>query len=342
MEQVKLLSMTAVLTLLIWASADSLVNEAVSVRVFFDVVPASGPDMLVEMDEDSVPFQMSISGPRRMVEAIQAREPLRIRLPIANQSTGRATIDLDGKLIKQRAAEQWREFAKLSVVSIHPATLDVVVDHVISEQVEIVLKRLTLAFEDAPQLDRTVTTVRMREAKFRELTQSGRRLQIEVGPDAERLLRARPPGRTATVAVLLDSTPFGANATLDPDVVSVTATLQADRRTVEVPTVPIKPVVSFANLGKTYHAVGRDGTPLTLETRTIKVSGPSEDIARLLRGETRAYGFVQLKEADLDELGVLKPWRPQFLLPANIKLVSEPDPVEFMLIATLAKTPGIE
>jgi len=33
MEQIRLLSMTAALTVLIWATADSLVNEATTIRV---------------------------------------------------------------------------------------------------------------------------------------------------------------------------------------------------------------------------------------------------------------------------------------------------------------------
>ena len=50
MEQVKLLSMTVLLTVLIWAAADSLVNEVVSIRVSFEVEPVADPDMLVEFD----------------------------------------------------------------------------------------------------------------------------------------------------------------------------------------------------------------------------------------------------------------------------------------------------
>ena len=92
--------------------------------------------------------------------------------------------------------------------------------------------------------------------------------------------------------------------------------------------------MSFANLGKPYQAVGRDGTTLTLETQTIQVAGPTEDVARLQRGETRAYGFIQLKEADLEELGVFKAWTPDFHLPSNVVMAEPPEPIEFMLIDT--------
>ena len=39
MEQVKLLSMTTMLTVLIWAGADSLVNETAMIRVSIDLMP---------------------------------------------------------------------------------------------------------------------------------------------------------------------------------------------------------------------------------------------------------------------------------------------------------------
>jgi hypothetical protein len=108
--------------------------------------------------------------------------------------------------------------------------------------------------------------------------------------------------------------------------------VRADRTTEEIPTVPIKLVVTFANLAKPYRAVARDGTTLTLVTQTVKVAGPTEDVSRLLRGETRAYGFIQLKEADLEVLGVFKAWTPAFHLPPNIELAEPPEPIEFKLI----------
>jgi len=334
MEQVKLLSMTAVLTVLIWAGADSLVNQAVTVQVSFEVIPLASTDMLIEIDPAarSQPYEVQLAGPRRIVESVQARdEPLVVRLREADQASGPLSISLDKGKIKRAMADQWREFRKLAVLSIDPSTLPVTIDHIVSREVDITLRRLTLAYDDEPQLKRTATTVRMRESRFNELFQPGQRPQIDITADVERLLRSKSPGRSTTILVNLDGTPFGPDADFTPDTVEVTATVKADRDTAEIPTVPIKPVVSFGNLGKALKAVARDGTELTLVTQTIRVTGPTDSVAALIRGDTRAYGFVQLKEADLAELDVLRSWTPEFQLPPGIELAAQPDPIEFKL-----------
>jgi hypothetical protein len=334
MEQVKLLSMAAILTVLIWAGADSLVNQVVSVQVSFEVVPLDNTDMLVEITPEgrSQLYELQLAGPRRIVESVQSRdEPMVVRLKVADRPGGSWPISLDKGMVKRAMSEQSGEFGKLAVLSIQPPTLPINVDYMVSRDVDITLRRLTLAYDDEPQLKRTVTTARMRESKFSELAQPGQSPQIDIASDVERLLRGKTPGESATIFVTFDSTPFGPDAEFTPDTVEVTATVKADRDEAEIATVPIKPVVSFGNLGKALHAVAQDGTELTLVTQTIRVSGPTDDVAALLRGDTRAYGFIQLKEADLAQLDVLRAWTPEFHLPPGLKLAAQPNPIEFKL-----------
>ena len=335
MEQVKLLSMTTIVTVLIWAAADSLVNETATLRVAFEVVPLGGTDMLVDIEpaDESRVYEVEVFGPRRLAEDVQGSAPLAVRLGIEDRPTGLATIALTRNRLKTALTEQHStEFSKLSVVSVQPPELRVMVDHMVTRNVDVTLNRLTLAYEEEPQLERTLAGVRMRESICNELTQSGRRPSVDIAADVERLLKERPEGQRAQVSVLLDSRSFGPGAELTPNKIDVTATVKADRVTVDVPTVPIKPVVSFANLDRPYKAVTPDGSPISVETRTIKVAGPTEDVARLLRGETRAYGLIHLKEADFAELGVMKAWTPEFHLPPNVELAKPPDPIEFKLI----------
>ncbi len=335
MEQVKLLSMTAGLTVLIWAAADSLVNEAVTARFSFEVMPAGDTNMLVEIDSSarSQVFDVQLVGSRRIVDKIQARdEPLTVRLPVGDLPGGPSNLPLDKDQVKRAMAQQWREFRKLTILSIHPPFLPVVVDRMVTKDVDIVLRRLMLAYDAEPQLKRTVTTARMRESVYSQQSPAGQRPQIDIAPDVERLLRNRPPGDRATILVTLDSGRFGPDAQLAPDTVEVTATVKADRRTAEIPAVPIKVAVSFVNLGKAYQAVARDGAALTLVTQPIEVTGPTEDVAALLRGDTRAYAVIQVKEADLADLGVFKLWMPEFHLPPRVELAEPPDSIEFKLI----------
>ncbi len=337
MEQVKLLSMTVVLTALIWASADSLVNEAVTVSVTFEVVPAAGaPQMLIQVANPGKPYELEISGPRKTVEAVQAQAPLQVRLRIPDRpTTGTDEIRLDRAVLKQELAERFAEFRKLTIVSVHPDSLPVLVDHWVTKEAAIVLRRLTLAYDVEPQLQRTSVAVKMRKSLL-EKRPAGQPLQIDIAPDLERLLQEMPTGESATIAVTLDGLQFGPGAELTPGTIDVTATVKAQRSTVQIPTVPILVAVSFANLEKPYRAVTRAGDPLTLVTRTITVTGPTDQVNRLQRGATRAYGIIQLKEADLDQLDELKLLTPEYHLPEDLELAHEPGPIQFKLIRTTA------
>lgn len=333
MEQVRLLSTTAIVTVLIWASADSLVNEAVSINVTFELVPAAGAgNMLLTQTAPQEAFDLQISGPRRVVEAIQEQAPLQVRLRVPHHATtGQNRIKLDRTWLKQELSEQFNEFRKLTIVSVQPDTLPVFVDHWITKEVDLLVGRLAMAYDVEPQLQRTTTIVRIRQSRFDELP-AGQPLQIDISTDVERILREQPAGKSVTVPVTIDSSVFGPDAELNPGAVQVTATTKAQRRTARIPTVPILVAVSFANLEKPYAAVSRDGEPLTLVTRAITVTGPTEEVDRLERGLTRAYGTIHLKQADLEQLNDLKLVIPEYHLPPGIELVDKPEPIELRLI----------
>ena len=125
---------------------------------------------------------------------------------------------------------------------------------------------------------------------------------------------------------------FGPDTAINPNTVEVTAAVQTQLSTEEISTVPILLAVSVANLEKTVQAATRDGSPLSLITQTITVMGQREEVARLQRGETRAYGIIQLKQEDFDALDTLKLVTPDYHLPKGIQLAQQPPPIEFKLI----------
>jgi hypothetical protein len=339
MEQVKLLSLTAVLTILIWWSADSLVNERMMLGVTVDPrPPVNSPDMRVAVEGEAPLFQMEVSGPRKTIEEFRSKGGLKVRLTIPDRPTGPYTMPLDRSAIKQALSDQWRNFRKVSVNAIDPTSLPLQIDHIVTKTVEIVARRLALSYEVAPQLQPTSATVRMRESEFNKLP-PGQALQIGIGPDVERVLKDQPAGRSVSVPITLDARRFGPDATITPSRVDVTATVQAERATADIPTVPILFAVSFANLEKRLRPVTRDGDPLPLVTQTITVTGPRADVARLQRGETRAYGTIQLKQEDFEILNVVKLVTPEYRLPKGIELAHPASPIEFKLVPVDDTTP---
>lgn len=336
MEQVKLLSMTVVLTLLVWVSADSLVNESVSLPATFELVPpGTDPTMRVAVADDAPSFEIQVSGPRKVIDALRAETPLHIRLTAPEQPTGPATLALDRIAVRESLSAISSEFGKLSVAGTTPDRLPAVVDHLVTKEAAVVMRNLTRAYEVQPQISPSRVSVTLRESKLKELG-SGESLQIDIGAEFERLLGERADGVAVTTPVSLDSGRFGPDASISPSTVEVTATAQAQRTTARISTVPILLAVSFANLERAVRPVSRDGTPMALVTQSIAVTGRTEQIRRLQQGETRAYGIIQLKQGDLDRLGELKLVTPEIRLPEGLTLEEPPAPIEFKLLPAAA------
>ncbi len=331
MMQAKLLSMSVVLTVLIWASADSLVSETVSIHVSFEPVPAAGAGgMLVEAEHPNVAHELQVSGPRKLAEKIRNIAPRRIRIPVSQHATGTVRIALDRSLVKLLLADQWSDFRKLTVVSVRPDSLSVIVDHWTTREVVLVLPQRSLTYDVEPQIQPSTVSVRMRETEVAHVP-TGEQLQIDISTEVERLLKDQPPGRSVTVPVALDARVFGPDAKLEPGTISVTATVRAERTTAQISAVPILIAVSFPNLEKSYRPVTPDGTALTLVAPPIQVAGPTDAVTRLQQGTTRAYGIIHLKQKNMEELDTLLLMIPEYYLPPGIELAKEPEPVQFKL-----------
>ena len=327
MEQLKLLSMTAVLTVLIWATADSLVIETVTLPAEFEVVPATGAQSLVVSSASEVStFQVQLTGPRKVIAQAQAVAPFRVRLRVPEGPTGSASIDL-----KAAMEEQWRQFPKLTVVAVSPARLDVNLDHIVRREMRLEIEQpLALSYDTRPQLDRTSVDVRMLETSLRRFEASGRPFSIAIAP--ERLLEDQERGRPVDVQMTLVPAELGLppDAELIPNRVLVRATLKSDRVTEEIGTVPILLATSFANFGRSIRAVTPDGSILV--TRTIRVTGPAQVVDRMMRGD-RPVGFIRLKAEHLDRPGVQQSFIPEFPLPPGVELAADPEPVVLTLEA---------
>ena len=338
MDHLKLLGTTAVMSLLIWVTADSLVSETLTLNVAVQLEPTDpSGSMLVELPDAERVVEIQVAGPRRTIDSLVTEGPLAARLAVPDLPTGSAELPLDEETLQEALSAEYPNFRKLRVVAVTPRALAITVDHLIGVEFAITTRRLTLAYEVEPQLRRTTAIVRMRESRYQQRQTAGLPNEIDIAAELERLLRDRPAGQPVRLDVSLDVEPFGPNATLAPEAVRVTATLASQRVSEVIPTVPILLAVSFSNLDKPYRAVTLDGS--TLVTRPIRVTGSPEAVARLRRGETRAYGIIQLKQADFDDPDRPKLAVPEILLPAGVQLAEEPAQVDFRLVPPPATDP---
>jgi len=335
MEQVKLLSITALLSVVIWLGADSLVNETVTVELALTLRPDSAKStMLVEPVGGRAIVELNVYGPRRIVEDLRQGGRVEAALRVSERPTGIATINLSPEALSRELSGQIREFSKLSIVSVRPQTLKVRVDHLVEREADVVLSNLTLPYETEPQVTPPTVVAHMRESRLLEWQATGRPIEIDLSSEVDRQFQERERGESHEVSIKLDPREYGPNATFEPESVQVTAVVQARRDMREIPTVPIMVAVSFDKLGRAFRAVATDGTPLELVTRTIVVEGPTDVIARLVRGETRAFGVIRLREEDLDDPDSVKVIKPEVFLPPGISQVGSVEPVELKLVPT--------
>ncbi len=328
--------MTVLLTVLIWAGADRLVNESATVELTAVPVPhESEAGLVVKAETGKDRFALTVSGPRRTVEAVQARSPLQARIVVPAGLTGTAKAPLDKPTLQLQLSERYAEFSRLYVLDVVPDSLPVQIDRFVERAVQVAARPVELSYETEPQVQKVPVRVRLRESALATLADPSN-LQLDVSHDVERLLKEKSFGRPTTVSVPLDARPFGPDAQIQPSALDVTAVVHAVRNVEQIPTVPILVAMSFGNLERTAHAATRDGKPLGLLTQTIRVTGPPDALTKLVRGETRAFGIVQLREDDFQQLGVLKLVTPEFHLPVQIELASDPEPIEFQLLPNAA------
>ena len=326
MEQFKLLSMTAALTVLIWATADSLVNESTTIRVSIQVSPSpANPGMLAELSEgDVVTLLLEVAGERKLIDRVQADPQPTIQLQIPYLSNGRHTLSA-----QEYIENQWRAYPNLAILSVKPARFDIVVDHMVTEDVPVRIRRPTLTYDAPPQLEQSSVRVTLRQSVLDKAKSDGRALQFEVDP--EPALMNRPVGESVRVAVALVPDPvlFGRDAVVEPKEVFVRGTIAARRATVVIPSCPVVISVAVANFGKAFHAEDDNGR-IPLLTRAITVSGPVDVVERLVRG-TPPRGEVFLTDEDLRTWDSPRTLVPEFRLPASVELI-QVEPVRFRLV----------
>lgn len=331
MAQARLLSMTAVLTALIWASADRLVNESVVMQATFTPIPADAKStMLLTTRDGRDRLEVTLSGPRRLIDAVRTRGPLPVRIPVPESKTGPSSLRVDDEVLRRELIERSIDFDRLRVVSIEPREIELQVDHIVERPVDVTARVLALGYETEPQVRLNTVRVKLRESSAESLPDD-ERFTYEIGPEIERQLKERPFGRPQTLNVTLDPQVFGPNAQFLPPSVEVLATVRSERVTQQIPAVPVLVATSVANLSKSLQAVARDGSPLTLLNQAITVTGTPDAIARLAQGGTRVYGIIQLKQEDLENVGQVKLVTPEYHLPDGVELASPPQPIELRL-----------
>ena len=322
MQQVKLITATGVLTLLIWTTANQLLSESIEVQVTVKPAPTGDSRMMVATDPpDQNTFRIRLRGPRRIVDQVRKGGLQGVSLPVRDLPNGVYPID-----VKEQLSGHPDQFYGLRIEAVEPAVVNVVIDHLVTRMMPVHIERGALEYEVPPTVEPAEVEVEISELALAELGPAKRRISLDVAA----LLRHRPKGQALEIpGVRLPPEVDGVNVRLAPNTVTVYATLRERSKTATIAAVPVHVAASFEVFSR-FRVETRDGS--TLITRAITVRGPPEAVDRLVAGGTRATGLIFLT----GELAALPEeyheLEPTFDLPAGVELAGPVAPVEFRLV----------
>jgi hypothetical protein len=320
-QQIKLIAVTGVLTLLIWTMADQLVTDRAEIEVTVELEPAGDTGLIVDTDPPGLrTFQMTLAGPKRIVDQVRKDGLSRVSLPVRDHPNGEYTID-----VKRALADYPEQFRGLRIEAVDPPVVTVVVDHLVSTMMPVYAERGDLEYDVPPVVEPTEVEVTISQRALSALAPAERRVSLDLAT----LLRPKAKGEPLEIPAVLTPRVGGTEVRLRPNTVTVFATLRAQSKTTTIAAVPVHVAASFDVLNQ-FRIETRDGS--TLVTRAITVRGPPEAVDRLVAGETRVTGLIRLT-GDLAALpGEYHELEPVFHLPPGVRLAAPVAPVQFRLV----------
>ena len=328
MAQAKLLAMTVGLTVLIWIFADQLLRESDTMLVNIRPVSAGAPGMNVSSPQGrSAPFRVKVSGPRKLIARKTGSSPPSVDLPISERPTGRYSLEL------RRELEFVPEtFAGLSVDSVEPEAMEVLVDHKVTVSMPVRVDSGTFDFAVKPTVEPVEVEVTISEIALRGLAPDSPGIPPEkqqVTLTTERYLSEFPPGELFSREVALDQRVGNIEVRLRPSQVRLVARLRERLKQATIPAVPISFQAGPAVFNR-YLIASQDN--FTLLTQSITIKGPDEVVERIVSGQIKVFGVIMLTTPQAQEVDAFQRIIPSFVLPPGVALVDEPTPVEFRLL----------
>lgn len=331
MQQIRLLSSTAILSIMIWLVADYSLTETATIRVRIHPQAADESAMRVALAEDEPSVvEVKIAGKRTQVEELRSRAPLGIPLSISTRAAKTYRIRLD---------EEFRKAAILREVDVQqvmPETIDVEVDRDTTVTMPISVKTTGgLVYEIEPEAEPTEVAVTISERALSQIPKDDRKVIIE--PD--NYLTGAAHGVLGTEVVPLTPVVASISVLLNPDFVKLRFKIKDLAEEAVISAVPIK-IEASPDIFNGYKIEFKDAGPVLTQPLTIK--GPPDMIERVRRGELRIFGVVSLTAANKAAVGSLQYLTPEFKLPKGLVRVGDVESLEFKLVPIKSPALGNE
>ena len=322
-DQTKLISVTVILSGLIWWFADQADRTEATIAVGVRLVSDEQSGLVARFpDRDRLRLMVSIRGTRKTIQALSASgssEAVEIKWHLPTD----AQLGI-GSYKTQPAVVTARQFNGVTVLSVHPQEVDISVDRFDIHEVPIRVDAGSHLFTGEPTLDPPSATVRILQSNWQRIPMDSRHLVLDLEDD----LSGKVEERLLSFDIALPLQLAGHPISVQPESVKIKLTLREQASERQIAPVVVKFAVA-SELWGDYLPQLKDPTVLRLE---ITVVGSEEALERISPQDV--LGIIDVTSDDISQTGEFRLKRPVFLLPPGIRLKTEPPLIEFRLQAT--------
>ena len=336
MGQFKLLSATVALTVLIWTVAEQMTTGEAEFTARIAVQSPPNSALVLTQAADGPEFYwITVNGRQTVVEELRDAPPAALTITVSDRAIG--PVDL--QLVDELRAAALPQLRGCTVESVRPPSMRVQIDRRITISVPVLVKPGNLAYDVEPIVEPDTVNATILETEYQRIAEAFPRVEL----DAETHLRDKTEGEPITLrnsvplSPVVQSDAGPVNASLEPDMVTLRATLRHQQVTGTIQAVPIQFRGSWSVLSRV-EIEYRDPNPA--ETISIKIVGPPDLVDRLISGERKTFAVIPLGAADNRGGGQFQFFRPEFDLPPGVTLAPDfaPPVIELRLVPRASRS----
>ncbi|MCB9850859.1 MAG: hypothetical protein H6817_09165 [Phycisphaerales bacterium] len=328
MQQLRLVSLSAVLALLIWVVADYSLTDTAKLQLRLEPNAASHDMRVIVDDLTLLNCEAVVTGKRAVVNALRVKQPILATISVGVRSSGNTQLDLVESLRHTSG-----DLAQVIVQEVDPPTLPVRVDRDKTVMMPLEVRPGSLEYEGPIVVKTTDTrvpisevTVTISELEYEQLAPEDRRVVLNL----DNLLGTSQRGVPSEDIVPLPNIVGGYTVHLNPDAVLIEYQLAEQLQEMTISAVPIK-IEASPDIFNSYRVEVRDAG--TILTQPVTIRARAEVLDRVRNDDDyRITGVIELTAADKDTSGQYREFTPRFNLPPGVKLASAPEPIEFRLV----------
>ncbi|MFG0328761.1 MAG: hypothetical protein ACF8PN_02575 [Phycisphaerales bacterium] len=328
LERLQSILVVSLITLLIWLYAEGqklAVLTRSDVRV--EIVASENSDLIVRPAAPDRRFSIRIEGPTGALDELEEQLAQAIRVPIGRYEAPSEPRPEPYTISMLETFRRHPIFAGrgVSIRSVDPDTLTYSVDRWVAQDLEVQVAPLgSVQLDGPPVVEPSRATVQVAESVLRQLDPNT--LHLVATPESSDSIARLPEGEASTVDARL-SLPAVADRSLvkiSNPAAQLTLTVKSQRVELTKNAVPIHLIMTPLDVAQ--YTVELERPVID----SLELSGPSDVMAKIERGEIRVIGLLRLTSDDLVR-GVTEKTVSFDHLPSGVTVISDPYTATFQI-----------